>query len=118
MDGLQELYAKRDELEGLLVDGLEESRRAGIKYAENNAEYRKARRIEVLNERRKGTPATLIRDIVQGIEYVADLKQSCDAAMTVYEAAQESINVNKIRLRAVEADIQRIWNSGGMNYGQ
>lgn len=110
---MQELYAKRDELEQLLAEALEECRMSGIKLAENEAEYRKALRIEITEARADKVPVTIISDLCRGIPYIADLKQARDSAEAIYRASQEAINVNKLRLRMVDADIQRTWTSGG-----
>lgn len=110
---MQELYAKRDELEQLLLDAIDECRRSGLKLAENEAEYRKALAVEMARARADKIPVTIASDLCRGIPYIADLKQARDSAEAVYKASQEAINVNKIRFRAVDADIQRIWNSGG-----
>lgn len=110
---MQALYAKRDELERLLVEALDECRRSGIKLAENEAEYRKALRIEITEARANGVPVTIISDMCRGIPYIADLKQARDSAEAIYKASQEAINVNKLRIRMVDAEIQRTWNSGG-----
>lgn len=118
MDGLQDLYAKRDELERLLEEGLRECRMSGLKLAENEAEYRKRLRIEILDMRRAGQPVTIIGDLCRGIEEIADLREARDSAEAIYRASLESINVNKLRLRMVDAEINRVWNSGGVNYGQ
>ena len=108
---MQELYAKRDELEQLLTEALEECRMSGIKLAENEAEYRKALRIEITEARADKVPVTIISDLCRGIPYIADLKQARDSAEAIYKASQEAINVNKLRLRMVDADIQRTWTS-------
>ncbi len=42
---------------------------SGCQYAENEAEYRKALRIAILNERQKGTPVTIIGDVCRGQEH-------------------------------------------------
>lgn len=110
---MQDLYAKRDELEAMLMQEVETYRRSGIQLAENQAAYRKAVRLETLKERAKGTPVTVTSDLVRGIEYVADLKQAEVSAEAVYRSSQEYINVLKIRLRIVDAEIQRTWSSGG-----
>ena len=112
---MQDLYAKRDELEGLLVEALDECRRSDIKLAENEAEYRKALMIEIAGAREGKVPVTIISDLCRGIPYIADLKQARDSAEAIYKASQEAINVNKLRLRMVDAEIQRTWNSGGYN---
>ena len=115
---MQELIDKRNELERLLEDELATCRRSGIQLAENEAAYRKALRVEILKERAKGTPVSIISDLCRGMEHRAELKLARDSADAVYKASQEAINVRKLRLRMVDADIQRIWNSGGINYGE
>ena len=110
---MQDMYAKRDEIEELLMQEVETFRRSGIKYAENEAEYRKAVRVETLKERARGTAVGLTNDLVRGLDYVADLKQASMSAEALYKSSQEAINVLKIRLRMVNEDIQRAWTSGG-----
>jgi hypothetical protein len=110
---MQDLYAKRDELENLLMQEVETYRRSGIQFAENTAAYKKAVRVETLRERAKGTPVTVTGDLVRGLDYVAELKQAVISSEAVYKSSQEYINILKIRLRIVDADIQRVWNSGG-----
>ena len=111
---MQDLYRKRDELEDMLMSENDTFRRSGILFAENLAEYRKAVRVETLKERANGTPVTVTSDLVRGIPYVADLKQASMSAEAVYKSSQEAINILKIRLRIVEAEIQRAWTSGGI----
>ena len=110
---LQDLYAKRDEIERLLMEEAETFRKSGIQFAENTAEYRKAIRVETLKERAKGTPVTAISDLVRGLAYVAELNQAVISSEAVYKSSQEVINILKIRMKTVEADIQRVWTSGG-----
>lgn len=113
-----ELQQERAELINLLNEELATYRRSGVKYAENEANYRKALRIEILNERSKGTPVTIISDICRGVEHIADLKQARDNAEAIYKASQEAINVYKLRLRMVDAELSRVWTSGGFNEHQ
>lgn len=108
-----ELQQERDKLVQLLEQELATCKRSGVKLAENEAEYRKALRIEILEARSEGTPVSIISDVCRGIDYIADLKQARDNAEAIYKASQEAINVYKLRLRMVEADIARIWASGG-----
>ena len=53
---MQDLYGEREQLFDQLMQELEALRRTGQQYAENEAEYRKALRIAILEERSKGTP--------------------------------------------------------------
>ena len=110
---MQELLAKRDELSDLMHRELENMRRSGIQLAENEAQYRRALRVEILMERAAGTPVTITSDICRGKDEIADLRQARDCAEAVYKASQEAINVYKLEYRTVDNEISRIWNSGG-----
>ena len=50
---MQDLYGEREQLFDQLMQELEALRRTGQQYAENEAEYRKALRIAILEERSK-----------------------------------------------------------------
>lgn len=63
---MQDLYGEREQLFDQLMQELEALRRTGQQYAENEAEYRKALRIAILEERSKGTPVTVISDLCRG----------------------------------------------------
>lgn len=111
---MQDLYAKAEELYDLLAAELDSSRRAGCQLAENEAEYRQALRIAILQEREHGTPVTVIGDICRGEPDIADLKRARDCAEALYKASQEAINVYKLRLRMVNAEIERTWHSNNV----
>ena len=110
---MQELYAQLDELTDALMRELETCKTSGCQYAENEAEYRKALRIEILSERDKRTPVTIISDVCRGKPEIAALKQRRDCSEAIYKASQEAINVYKLRMRMLDAQISRIWSSGG-----
>lgn len=99
------MYAQREELDTL--------RRTGQQYAENEADYRKALRIAILEERSKGTPVTIIGDLCRVREEIAEKKQLRDCAEALYKASSEAIMALKLRIKTVDADIQRTWTSGG-----
>lgn len=111
---MQDLAAQIDELTELMTQELDNCRKSGVQLAENEAEYRKMLRIEILAERAKGTPVTVIGDICRGKEAIADAKLRRDTSEALYKASQEAINVYKIRLRMLNAQVQRIWTSGGV----
>lgn len=110
---MQDLIARRDEILDELSKEVGLMRSSGQQLAENEAKYRMRIRTETLLERSEGTPATLVRDLVRGIREVAELKQQAMCSEALYKSSQEKINVLKLELRTVEADIQREWNSGG-----
>lgn len=114
---MQELYEQLDELTDQLMAELEVCKTSACQYAENEAEYRKALRLAILDERRKGTPVTITSDLCRGREDIAELKKLRDCSEAIYKASQEAINVYKLRIRMVDAQITRIWNSGNVTQG-
>lgn len=106
---MQALTEELDELTDRLEAELKTCKESGCQYAENEAEYRKALRIAILNERQRGTPVTIIGDVCRGQEQIAEAKRRRDCS--------EAINVIKLRIRMVDAQITRIWNSGDVTQG-
>ena len=111
---MQDLFAKADEVYDLLAGELDSSRRAGCQLAENEAEYRQALRLAILEERERGTPVTVIGDICRGDPDIADLKRARDCSEALYKASQEAINVHKLRLRMLNEQMNRVWHSGNI----
>lgn len=114
---MQDLYERLDDLTDKLMQELELCKTSGCQYAENEAEYRKALRLAILEERHKGTPVTLTSDLCRGIPEIAELKCSRDCSEAIYKASQEAINVYKLRIRMLDAQITRVWNSGNVMEG-
>lgn len=114
---MQELYEQLDELTDQLMAELEVCKTSGCQHAENEAEYRKALRLAILDEREKGTPATITSDLCRGRPDIAELKRLRDCSEAIYKASQEAINVYKLRIRMVDAQITRVWNSGNVTQG-
>lgn len=109
---MQALTEELDELTDRLEAELKTCKESGCQYAENEAEYRKALRIAILEERSKGTPVTVISDLCRGREDIAELKQRRDCSEALYKASQEAINVYKLKIRTVDEDIKRTWSNG------
>lgn len=114
---MQDLYGQLDELTDLLMEELATCKTSGCQYAENEAEYRKALRLAILEERDRGTPATITSDLCRGRPEIAELKRLRDCSEAIYKASQEAINVYKLRIRMVDAQIARAWNSGNVTQG-
>lgn len=114
---MQELHERLDDLTDLLMAELEVCRSSGCRYAENEAEYRKALRVAILEERERGTAVTLTGDLCRGRPDIAELKRLRDCSEAIYRASQEAINVYKLRIRMLDAQITRVWNSGDVLSG-
>lgn len=85
----------------------------GRESAEAERQYRIALAKKILIERDKGTPVSIISDICRGEPEIAKLKFERDVADTMYKSAGEAINVFKLNIKVLEAQIDREWNSGG-----
>lgn len=94
---------------GRLDREVEAMRNSGVQLARNEAEYRKALRVLVLSERQKGTPVTVISDICRGEPRIASLREARDCSEAIYRASQEAINVLKLRIRVLDAQMGREW---------
>lgn len=114
---MQELYEQLDDLTDQLMAELDVCKTSGCQYAENEAEYRKALRLAILEERERGTAVTITSDLCRGRPDIAELKRLRDCSEAIYKASQEAINVYKLRIRMVDAQITRVWNSGGVTHG-
>lgn len=93
--------------------GIHQIAKWGDEYANAEKQYRMLVRQEILKAQSEGIPATLIKDLVRGIEEVADAKFKRDRAEAFYKAAQESVNVNKLKARLYDNQINREWGNNG-----
>lgn len=108
MDGMQ-LYQELDNKTRLLDAAVKELRSRGTALAEAERDYRIAKAKAILEEREKGTPATVTLDIVKGRKDIANLCFKRDCAEVVYKSALEAINSTKLQLRLLESQVQREW---------
>lgn len=104
-------YAELMEQLDAAEQGVAGIREAGCQFARNRQAYEIAKARATLAEREKGTPATNIRDIVLGDEEVSELRMLKDCSEALYKAAQESVNVAKLKARIIDAQIAREWST-------
>lgn len=110
---MQDLINELGERSARLDAALRTLSTRGKEYAQAEQKYRTALAQEILIERDKGTPVTIINDVCRGKASIAKLRMERDIAETMYKSASETINVYKIQLRIVENQIDREWHSGG-----
>lgn len=83
----------------------------GRAFAEAESDYRTALATETLRLRNdEGYPVTLVPDLARGKPEVARLKVERDCSEALYKAALEAINVNKLRIKILEAQMAREYN--------
>lgn len=85
----------------------------GRAYAQADHDYRTALAKKILTERDKGTPATIMSDVCRGDPEIAKLRFERDVAEVVYKSAMEAINVYKLQLKILDAQLDREWNRAG-----
>lgn len=85
--------------------------RYGKEQAEAEREYKICLRSEWLKEEEKGATATKLSKTIYGIREVADKRFDRDIADVMYKTSQEQINLIKLRMRILDAQIQREWHS-------
>lgn len=75
-------------------------------------DYKICLRQEALKLRtEKGMPVTLINQVIYGVPEVANKRFDRDVAETMYQTAQENINIKKLQLRVLENQLQREWGN-------
>lgn len=106
MNLITELQNKMQKI-NLAIDTLAKN---GQRFAQSEMNYRMALRQEILTERERGTPVTIIGDVCRGAGKIAALKFERDTAEAVYQANQEAINAWKLEVRILESQIAREWH--------
>ena len=107
MELWQELDVKNKQLE----QALRTVRQNGIALAEAEKKYKEAVSKEVLKLRDEGMAVTLISQVIYGLPSISTLRFERDCAEVVYNANQEAINVKKLQIRLIEAQISREWGN-------
>lgn len=74
-------------------------------------DYKICLRQEALKLRAQGEAIGMIDKTVYGIEEVAKKRLERDIAETMYDTCKESINVLKLKIRILDAQISREWGN-------
>lgn len=104
MDLYNELQEKIEQLN----QSIEEAKNLGLNYNDSEYKYKVQLRIEALKlKNEKQMPVTLINQIIYGVPQVAELRLERDKAETLYNSAKDKINVLKLQIRVLDAQLQR-----------
>lgn len=107
-----DLYSYLQDKQLELNKALRLAKDRGINLANAEYAYKKAKAKFIASARLEKVAVTLIRDLAQGDEYIAELRLRRDTAKVLYLNAQEAINVFKLQCRLVEAQLKREWQDG------
>lgn len=108
-----DLYEQIMKLMAELTVSIRKLRDNGAKLAEAERDYKVILRQEALKLRAGDMPVTLINQIVYGVPEVAEKRLNRDIQEANYKANQEHINVVKLQLRILEAQLSREWGHAG-----
>lgn len=109
-----DLYDEIQKLMKELTLSIGKLRENGVKLAEAERDYKMTLRKEALRLRAgDGMPVTLINNIIYGVDDVAEKRFARDVEEANYKANQEHINIVKLKLRLLEAQLEREWGNAG-----
>lgn len=103
------LHVRRDECLRLLDLALKEAKSRGAAMVSAEAEYYTAKARESFGLLEAGYANTFIQTVIKGRPAVTEAMGAYHAAEIEYKNANEAINVYKLKLRSIEADIEREW---------
>lgn len=106
-DLIDEIQTKSNQLD----QALRTLRSNGIALAQAEKDYKEAVTKEALKLRDQGMAVTLIDKVIYGLPSISVLRFQRDCAQSVYEANQEAINVKKLQIRLIEAQLSREWGN-------
>lgn len=108
-----DLYEQIQYLSNLLTASITKLRANGENLAEAERDYKTVLRQEALKLRASDMPVTLINQIIYGVPEVADKRFKRDVEEANYKANLEHINVVKLQLRLLEAQLSREYSAAG-----
>ena len=109
-----DLYEEIVKLMAELTASIRKLRANGEKLAEAERDYKITLRKEALILRTaEDMPATLINQIIYGAPEVAEKRFKRDVEQANYDANKEHINITKLKLRILEAQLSREYGIAG-----
>lgn len=108
-----DLYEEIQRLTAELTASIKKLRTNGEKLAEAERDYKLTLRKEALKLRAGDMPVTLINSIIYGVPEVAEKRFNRDVEEANYKANQEHINITKLKLRLLEAQLEREYGIAG-----
>lgn len=107
-----DLYQEIINLMAELNASIGKLRKNGAALAEAEKNYKIKLRTVALELREiNGMPVTLINQVIYGVPDVAELRLKRDIEQANYEANKEHINITKLKLRILEAQLSREWGN-------
>ena len=111
-----DLYTESQMLRQKLDALIEEYRRCGTEHAKLDRQYYAVKAATTLKLKEDGLTATLISQVIKGIEPVAEAREKMLVAETMTRAALEAIMSVKVQIKAVESQLQREYSTPQARY--
>ena len=108
-----DLYSEIEHLMAELTASIGKLRENGARLAEAEQDYKITLRQEALRLRADDMPVTLINQVIYGVPDVAKKRFKRDVEQANYDANKEHLNVTKLKLRIIEAQLEREWSAAG-----
>jgi len=105
------LHVRRNEAMRLLQVAELAAKERGITWARVEAEYYSTKAQDTFELYEKGTPATVIQQVIKGMPDTNAALERRLAEEIGYKNAVEAIQCFKLIVRILEADIEREWNA-------
>lgn len=105
--GDPELITQLNDLNIQLSQGIRLMGRYGREYAQAEHDYKIELAKEAIRLREKDIPVTMIQLRIYGTGDVPEKRFKRDTAKVMYDTAQENINAIKLKMRLLEAQIDR-----------
>ena len=103
------LWAEVEAIRSELDEAVRQNLDYGLQANQAEVEYRILKSQAILKLKSEGFPATLIPDIVKGLEKVAIAYQNKLNAEVIYKNNIEVIQTKKLEMRTMEAELEREW---------
>ena len=104
-----DLYEQIQKLMGELDQSIKQLARNGEALAESERDYKLILTKKALELKANGTAVTFISLTIHGMPDVANARFKRDVAEANYKANQEHINITKLKLKLLEAQLGREW---------
>lgn len=111
-----DLYSEEQQLRTKLDECIEEYRRCGIEHAKRDREYYVIKATKTLELKDDGMPATVIAQVIKGVESVAAAREKMLVAETMTRAALEAVMSTKLQIKLVESQLQREYSTPQAGY--
>lgn len=104
------LWVRIEECMRVVELALKEAKKRGKHMVDMEREYYTAKAIESLEMLDEGYANTFIQTVIKGRPGVADAMARYHEAEVLYKNAVEAVNVMKLKLRVLEAEMEREWS--------